>query len=49
MEGVVVIPQDKLDSVIEIAPKLVRADDKVKEEVEKGMTVREAFAKFRGT
>ena len=42
------IPKDKLDAVVELTPKLVQADDKVKEEVEKGMTVKEAFARFRG-
>ena len=49
VEGVVVVPQDKLDSVLDIAPKLVKADDRVKEEVEKGMMVKDAFAKFRST
>lgn len=42
------IPQDKVDEVLDMAPKLIKADDKVKEEVEKGMSVKEAFAKFRG-
>jgi len=43
----VVIPQDKLDATLELLPKLTSADDKVKEEVEKGMSVKEAFAKHR--
>lgn len=47
-EGVVVIPQDKLDNVMDLMPKLVAADDKVKDEVAAGMTVKEAFAKHRG-
>lgn len=42
-----VIPQDKLDQVIELLPKLTSADDRVKEEVTRGMTVKEAFAKHR--
>lgn len=49
IEGVVVIPADKLEAVVELIPKLVRADDKVKEEVEAGMSVREAFAKHRSS
>jgi len=47
IEGVVVIPQDKLDATLELLPKLTSADDKVKEEVEKEMSVKEAFAKHR--
>jgi len=47
IEGVVVIPQDKLDRVIELLPKLTAADDRVKEEVAGGMTVKDAFAKHR--
>ncbi|KIW39515.1 hypothetical protein, variant [Exophiala oligosperma] len=48
LEGVVVIPQDLLDETLSLMPRLVDADDKVKEAVEKGMTVAEAFKKFRG-
>ena len=47
VEGCVVIPQDKVDAVLDTAPKLIKADDKVKEEVEKGMSVKDAFAKYR--
>lgn len=46
-EGIVSIPQEKLDEVIELVPKLVEADDKVKEDVLAGSTVKEAFAKHR--
>lgn len=46
--GVVVIPQEKVEEVVAILPKLVAADDRVKEDVEKGMTVQEAFKKHRG-
>ena len=46
-EGCVVIPRDKVDAVLEMAPKAIKADEKVKEEVEKGMSVKEAFTKFR--
>lgn len=47
MEGVVVIPQDKLDAVSDLVPKLVHADNKVKEDVEEGIPVKEAFANHR--
>ncbi|KAL6241135.1 hypothetical protein RBB50_012039 [Rhinocladiella similis] len=48
LEGVVVIPRELLDDTLSLMPRLVAADDKVKEAVEKGMTVAEAFKKFRG-
>ncbi|KAL6234805.1 hypothetical protein BDW75DRAFT_156510 [Aspergillus navahoensis] len=48
LEGVVVIPRDLLDQVLEVMPGIVQADDKVKEAVEGGMSVFEAFKKFRG-
>ncbi|KAL4751389.1 hypothetical protein BDW72DRAFT_203098 [Aspergillus terricola var. indicus] len=48
LEGVVVIPKDLLDKVLEVMPGIVEADDKVKEAVEGGMSVFEAFKKFRG-
>jgi hypothetical protein len=43
-----VIPQDKVSEVVSMLPSLVEADDKVKVDVEKGMTVQEAFKKHRG-
>jgi regulator of RNase E activity RraA len=46
--GVIVIPQDKVSELISLLPVLVEADDRVKEEVSKGMTVHEAFKKHRG-
>jgi regulator of RNase E activity RraA len=45
--GAVVIPKEKVDAVIELLPKLVAADDRVKEDVEQGMSVQEAFKKHR--
>jgi len=48
VEGIVVIPQELLDETLSLMPKLVSADDKVKEAVENGMTVAEAFKNFRG-
>ncbi|KAI9659765.1 MAG: hypothetical protein M1831_003663 [Alyxoria varia] len=47
VEGVVVIPQEKLHAVVELVPKLVHADDRVTKDVEAGMTVKDAFAKHR--
>jgi regulator of RNase E activity RraA len=48
VNGVIVIPLEKVDQVIEMLPRLMKADDKVKEDVAKGMTVQEAFKKHRG-
>ncbi|CAM1506397.1 Fc.00g060380.m01.CDS01 [Cosmosporella sp. VM-42] len=43
INGVVVIPQDQVNAVLELLPKITSADDKVKEDVLKGMKVHEAF------
>ncbi len=48
VNGVVVIPRDKLDAVLELLPRLTAADDKVKEDVLKGMSVYDAFKLHRG-
>ncbi|KAH6610593.1 hypothetical protein Trco_000613 [Trichoderma cornu-damae] len=48
VNGVVIIPRDKLDQVLELLPSLVAADAKVKEDVLKGMSVYEAFKLHRG-
>ncbi|PNY27242.1 4-hydroxy-4-methyl-2-oxoglutarate aldolase [Tolypocladium capitatum] len=45
--GVVVIPRDKVDQVLELLPRLTAADEKVKEDVLKGMSVYEAFKLHR--
>lgn len=47
MEGVIVIPRDLLGPVLELMPKLISMDDQAKEAVEQGMTVTDAFKKFR--
>ncbi|RFU27711.1 hypothetical protein B7463_g8611, partial [Scytalidium lignicola] len=47
-EGVVVIPKEKLDDVLQLIPRLVKADNAVIQAVKEGMSVKEAFAKFRG-
>jgi regulator of RNase E activity RraA len=46
--GVVVIPQEQVSEVVSLLPALTVADDRVKEDVGKGMTVQEAFKKHRG-
>ena len=48
LEGVVAIPKDLLDDLIDLMPKLVHADDRVKEDVQRGSSVFEAFKKHRG-
>ncbi|OCL00202.1 DlpA domain-containing protein [Cenococcum geophilum 1.58] len=45
--GIVSIPQTKLDAVLELLPRLVAADEKVIEDVEKGVDVGEAFRRHR--
>ncbi|KAJ0424503.1 hypothetical protein BJY00DRAFT_299244 [Aspergillus carlsbadensis] len=47
LEGVVAIPRELLDQVLEIMPKLVDMDDKVKAAVEKGSSAFDAFQQFR--
>lgn len=44
----VIIPKDKVSKVIEMLPGLMDADDKIKEDVSKGMSVFESFKKHRG-
>lgn len=46
--GVVVIPQEKVEQVLELLPKLTAADDKVKADVTDGASVKEAFKRHRG-
>ncbi|CAG8982128.1 hypothetical protein HYALB_00003220 [Hymenoscyphus albidus] len=45
--GVVVIPKEKVGDVLDLLPGLVGADERVKEAVEGGMDVKEAFERFR--
>ncbi|KAJ5297478.1 hypothetical protein PENANT_c005G03402 [Penicillium antarcticum] len=47
LEGVVAIPRELLGQVLEIMPKLIAMDDQAKEAVAKGMSVTDAFKKFR--
>jgi regulator of RNase E activity RraA len=45
--GVVAVPQSKVEELLELLPRLVGADEKVIEAVEAGMSVQEAFKKYR--
>ncbi|CAP97971.1 hypothetical protein E8E15_011527 [Penicillium rubens] len=47
LEGVVAIPRELLCQVLELMPKLTAMDDKAKEAVAQGMSVTDAFNKFR--
>ncbi|KAJ5633730.1 hypothetical protein N7528_001572 [Penicillium herquei] len=47
MEGVVAIPRDLLEAVLETMPKLISMDEQAREAVAQGMSVTEAFQKFR--
>ncbi|KAK7216230.1 hypothetical protein V2G26_004233 [Clonostachys chloroleuca] len=47
-DGVVVLPADLAEQVLEIIPKVVSADEKCAEAIKGGMSVEEAFATFRG-
>lgn len=46
-QGVVVVPKELVEQVLELCPKLTEADERVVEEVKGGGTVKEAFAKHR--
>ena len=47
--GVVIIPRAQLSEVISLLPRLVEADDRVKEDVSRGISVQEAFKTHRGS
>ncbi|DAA74015.1 TPA_exp: Uncharacterized protein A8136_3797 [Trichophyton benhamiae CBS 112371] len=49
LEGVVRIPNGLIHDVLELMPKLIAADDKVKADVLNGSTVFEAFKNHRGS
>lgn len=46
--GVVAVPQGKVDELLEILPTLVGADEKVIADVKLGVSVQEAFKRHRG-
>lgn len=45
--GVVIIPRNKVEQVLDLLPSLISADDRVKEDVLKGMSVYDAFKLHR--
>lgn len=47
VNGIVVIPQERLSEVISLLPRMTKADQHVEADVEVGMTVKEAFKKHR--
>jgi regulator of RNase E activity RraA len=47
LEGVVVIPRELLGQVLELMPALTDMDEKAKQAVAQGMSVTDAFKKFR--
>lgn len=48
-QGVVVVPKDLVDKVLELCSRLTAADEKVIEDVRSGSTVQEAFKKHRSS
>ncbi|OAA70309.1 DlpA domain protein [Cordyceps fumosorosea ARSEF 2679] len=48
VNGVVVIPRDKVGQVLELLPRLTSADEKAKADVALGVSVKEAFQRHRG-
>lgn len=47
INGVVIIPRDKVDQVLELLPKLTLADQRVIADVANSVSVKEAFARHR--
>ena len=47
LAGVVVIPKDRLGQTLQLLPRLVEADERVKEDIRNGISVQEAFTKHR--
>jgi len=48
LNGVVCVPQQFLDQVLELIKKQLETDTKVKEDLLKGVTISEAFKRHRG-
>lgn len=47
MNGVVVLPSEKAEEVIELMKKRVAADENVRAAIKKGMSFKQASAEFR--
>ena len=48
LDGVVYLPGDLADKVLDIIPGIAGADEKCAEAIKGGMSVKEAFATYRG-
>lgn len=48
LDGVVVLPADLAEQVLELVPKIVEADQMCAEAIQRGISVQEAFAVYRG-
>lgn len=48
LDGVVFLPGDLAEKVLELIPGLAKADERSAEAIRGGMSVQEAFATFRG-
>ena len=46
-EGVVVIPQELIEDVVKFLPKHLKTEEAIKSAVKDGMSVSEAFRRFR--
>lgn len=46
--GIVIIPLDKVDALVDMLPAVKAADDAVVADVESGVSVQEAFKRHRG-
>ena len=48
IDGVVVVPGDLVEKVLEVISGIVAADEKCAEAIKNGRSVQEAFKEFRG-
>jgi len=47
LNGVVCVPKNAVDKILELMPKLVEADEKMAKDIANGMTFAEAWDKYR--
>lgn len=48
LDGVVCVPAELVENVLEVIPKIVEADEKCAEGIKQGRGVAEVFKEFRG-
>lgn len=48
LDGVVILPADLAEQVLELVPKIVKADQLCAEAIRRGVSVQEAFSSYRG-